>query len=113
MNMAASSSESANCALIAGMVTKAIADTACDDRCNEISMSLELPGTINGNTYIAYPSADGKALLIRVNDESSDLEYSYPVCIKNDSIRLEGWIISSPGEHFIRYEPGKKTLTLS
>ena len=108
-NTSASDSRAQSAVMIAAYVSDYISDISSGDRTAEEDISL--PGRINGDGYIVYPSGDGHAICVMTAHDHSR-SYTAPI-ICGSAIRVKGFLASQPDEHRIAFDPGTNTVTLS
>ncbi len=102
-NTASADARSAAAYRVAVQVSGRISAVAMADA--SVSESIDIPGRICGSPYIVYPSGDGKAIRVLVDDE----EREAPVTA---DVTIEGFMVSLPDGHRIDYGPSSKTLVL-
>jgi hypothetical protein len=69
---------------------------------------LDLPARICGHSYIVFPSRGGRAICVLIDGE----RYEAPAILPA-GVRVEGFMVSLPASHSIRYDESSKTITIS
>ena len=91
---------------VAALVGQRISEAAGSQA--SVDESVDLPERICGLSYVVYPSGDGRGIYVLVGREA----YEAPIIAPAD-IRVEGFMVSTPGVHRIEYEASSKTLILA
>jgi len=73
--------------------------------------NIGIPGLINGDAYVIYPSRDGHDICVMTAHDNSKV-YMAPIVCRSE-IMVKGFIVSQPDEHRIAYDPATDTVTLS
>ena len=108
-NTSAEDSRAQSAAMIAIYVSDRISDISAGEGAAVEDFSL--PGKINGDDYIVYPSEDGRAICVLPAHAHSKV-YSAPI-VCGGSVTIDGFLAGQPDEHRIAYDPLSKTVTLS
>ncbi len=73
-----------------------------------VMKSVDMPERICGSPYVVYPSNDSRSICVLVNN----VEYEAPV-VTSPNVKVQGFMVSVPAEHYIDFERSSDTLTLS
>jgi hypothetical protein len=108
-NTSASDSRAQSAGMIATYVSDHISDLSSGDATAEEKIGM--PGLINGDAYVVYPSRDGHDICVMTAHDHSKV-YMAPIVCKS-TVMVKGFIVSQPDEHRIAYDPDTNTVTLS
>jgi hypothetical protein len=108
-NTSASDSRAQSATMIAAYVSDHITELSSGVDASE--ENIDLPGSINGEGYLVYPSMDGHSICVITAHEHSRA-YLSPI-IGGSALVVKGFLISEPDEHHIAFDPAAKTVTLS
>lgn len=112
VNSFSSTTEDDAMAIAAYRVASVISSSSCEIvGPGDISgvSEVDLPEQICGMPYLAYPSPDGQDIFVSVSGHL----YHAPVILWANSVKITGFIASSPPGHAIAYDAVTKTVTLS
>lgn len=70
---------------------------------------IDLPERICGMPYLAYPSSEGREIIVSVAGH----RYHAPVVLQTCDVKISGLIASVTPEHTIAYDAVSRTVTLS
>jgi len=76
------------------------------------SVAMDLPGLVCGMPYVVYPSPDGRSLVIDAGTGTISCQYSAPLPLRADGVRLAGFVASPPSGHAVEYDAVSRTVTL-
>lgn len=106
---AASDARAQSATEIAMYVSGHISELSGSDKA--VVQEIDLPGGINGDGYIVYPSRDAREICV-ITSRDHTKEYCSPIVCGSD-VEVEGFMVSEPGEHRVAYDPATNTVTLS
>ena len=97
---------------VATSVVAATCDTVGSGNVSS-SAGLDLPEQICGMPYVAYPSQDGRGILIGVCSSTVGRAVRVPLPLRAEGVRVSGFIASPPAGHEVDYDAATRTVHLS
>ncbi len=90
---------------VAAHVSRCVSDAT--ESGASVTRDIDLPERICGQSYVVFPSSDGKAICVLIGRDI----YRAPLIVPGTA-KVEGSMISVPPVHRIDYDAHSKTLTL-